>query len=214
MMRFRPLTRHDAWRSIPQTLCMRGFGLAILAAFGLIWPDLALTMALVDIGIICLLFALVDLFVAAAIRRESTCSARKIGALGLLGSSFGALGMVMVMTPLYWMRAAVAIWLVGSGGAIILLGSPSSRRGSASVITQFGALQLALAFLFVMAHPSRADLLLHAGLSYAGLLGAAQVVLGLTLRKGKAVGTRPVDLGPFATAQLTDSGSDATAQLT
>lgn len=212
MMRFRPLTRHDAWHSIPQTLCMRGFGLVILAACGLIWPDLALTIALVDIGIICLLFALVDLFVAAAIRRESTCSARKIGALGLLGSSFGALGVVMVMTPFYWMRAAVAIWLVGSGAAIILLGNPSSRRGSGGVITQFGALQLALAFLFVMAHPSSSDLLLHTGLSYAGALGAAQVVLGIALRKGK--GTRTVDLGQLAGAQLTDSAADATAQLT
>ena len=80
------------------------------------------------------------------------------------------------------------------------------------MITQFGALQLALAFLFVMAHPSSSDLVLHTGLSFAGALGAAQVVLGIALRKGK--GTRTVDLGQLARAQLTDSAADATAQLT
>ena len=60
-MRFRPLNRHDAWRSIPQTLCMRGFGIVILASFGLVWPDLALDITLVDIAIICLLFAMADI---------------------------------------------------------------------------------------------------------------------------------------------------------
>src|SRR4029078_10533538 len=87
-MRSRPLTRHDAWRAIPQTLCMRGLGLVFLACCGLMWPELAMTFPLVDIGIICLLFALADLFVAWAIKPESATSARKIGALGLLGLSF------------------------------------------------------------------------------------------------------------------------------
>src|SRR5436309_14762749 len=91
VMRFRSLTRHEAWRAIPQTLCMRGLGLVILGICGLLWPELALKVTLVDIGIICLLFATADLFIAVAIKRESSSSARKIGALGLLGLSFGAL---------------------------------------------------------------------------------------------------------------------------
>src|SRR5207249_10463115 len=120
-MRIRPLTRHDAWRSIPQTLCMRGIGLITLATCGLLWPELLLVITLVDIGIICLLFALADLFLASAIRRESTSSARKIGGLGLLGLSFGALVISMAVMPVAPMRAAALIWLVGSGAAIIVL---------------------------------------------------------------------------------------------
>ena len=140
-MRFRPLTRHDAWRSIPQTLCMRGIGLVTLALCGLLWPDLALIITLVDIGIICLLFALADLFVAAAIRRESTCSARKIGALGLLGLTFGALDLALVLLPLQSMRAAALIWLVASGIAIVMLGESADpdavTRKAASLRKQF-----------------------------------------------------------------------------
>ena len=117
-MRSRSLTRHDAWRAIPQTLCMRGLGLVFLACCGLVWPELALTITLVDIGIICLLFALADLFVAWAIKPESATSARKIGALGLLGLSFGALVLTLVAMPLQVMRAAALIWLVASGIAI------------------------------------------------------------------------------------------------
>jgi hypothetical protein len=204
-MRFRPLTRQDAWRSIPQTLCMRGLGLVILAMCGLLWPDLAMVITLVDIGIICLLFALADLFVAAAIRRESTCSARKIGALGLLGLSFGALTLAMIVLPWEWMRDAALIWLVASGGAIVLVGSSFSSRGrSGSIITQCGAVQLALAFLFVLAHPSRTDMVLHAAVSYAAALGGAQVALGVSLRRAKnGRGQQPV-----WTAQLIDSATD------
>jgi hypothetical protein len=51
---------------------------------------------------------------------------------------------------------------------------------------QCGAAQLAIAFLFVMAHPSRADTVLHAGVTYAATLGAAQIALGLSLRRAKA----------------------------
>ena len=186
-MRIRPLTRNDAWRSIPQTLCMRGIGLVTLAMCGLLWPDLALIITLVDIGIICLLFALADLFVAGAIRRESACSARKIGGLGFLGLTFGALDLAMVMMPLQSMRAAALLWLVASGIAIALLGASfPSRARSGGVIIQCGVAQLAIAFLFVMAHPSRVDTVLHAGLTYAGSLGAAQVALGLSLRRAKA----------------------------
>ena len=189
-MRFRPLTRHDAWRSIPQTLCMRGLGIVILAACGLLWPDLALIVTLVDIAIICLLFALADLFVAAAIRRESTSSARKIGALGLLGLSFGALTISMVFMPPQWMRVAALIWLVASGMAIVLVGASFPSRGrSGGVLGQCGALQLALAFLFVMIHPSRPDMMLHAGATYAASLGGAQVALGLSLRRVKSLRT-------------------------
>src|SRR3954471_20833830 len=126
-MRLRPLTRHDAWRAIPQTLCMRGLGLVILATCGLLWPELALKVTLVDIGIICLLFALADLFVAAAIRHESSSSARKIAALGLVGMSFGSLAVALVAMPLQAMRAAAGMWLVASGVAVILIGTSFSR---------------------------------------------------------------------------------------
>jgi hypothetical protein len=184
-MRFRPLTRHDAWRSMPQTLCMRGLGLLTLATCGLLWPDIAQVVTLVDIGIICLLFALADLFVAAAIRRDSMISARKIAALGLLGLSFGALALAMVAMPLPSMRAAALVWLVTSGMGILLLGNSFQRRvRSGSIITQCGAAQLVLAFLFVLAHPSRPELILEASVSYAASLGGAQVALGLSLRRG------------------------------
>jgi hypothetical protein len=157
-----------------------------LAACGLLWPDLALAITLVDIGIICVLFALADLFVASVIRRESTSSARKIGGLGLLGLSFGALVISMVVLPLGPMRAAALIWLAGSGAAIVVLGASFSRRArSGSIISHCGVMQLVLAFLFVMAHPSRADAMLHAGVSYAASLGGAQVALGLSLRRVK-----------------------------
>jgi hypothetical protein len=185
-MRLRPLTRHDAWRALPQTLCMRGLGLVFLACCGLIWPELALTITLVDIGIICLLFAIADLFVAWAVKQESSSSARKIGALGLLGMSFGSLVLTLVAMPLQVMRAAALLWLVASGVAITLVGTTSSRRARASsIIPTFGAFQLVLAFLFLMAHPLRAEMVLHASVTYAASLGGAQVVLGLTLRRAR-----------------------------
>jgi uncharacterized membrane protein HdeD (DUF308 family) len=190
-MRLRPLTRHDAWHAIPQTLCMRGLGLVILATCGLLWPELALKVTLVDIGIICLLFALADLFVAAAIRHESASSARKIAALGLVGMSFGTLLVALVAMPLELMRAAAGMWLVTSGIAVILIGTSFSRRArSGSVIPPFGALQLVLAFLFLTAHALRADLVLHASVSYAATLGGAQVALGLSLRRAKSARER------------------------
>jgi hypothetical protein len=188
-MRFRPLTRRDAWRAIPQTLCMRGLGLVVLASCGLLWPDLALTITLLDIGIICLLFATADLFIAAAIRRESANSARKIGALGLLGLSFGGLTLSLLALPLQLTRTAALAWLFVSGIAIILVGTTFSRRARAgSVIPHFGAAQLVLAFLFLLAHPLRAEIVLHASVTYAASLGGAQVALGLSLRRVR--GTR------------------------
>jgi len=184
-MRFPPLTRHDAWRSMPQTLCMRGLGLVTLATCGLLWPDLAQVVTLVDIGIICLLFALADLFVASSIRGESMVSARKIGALGFLGLSFGVLTMTIVAMPLQAARLAALVWLVVSGLAILLLGTSFARRArSTSIITHCGVAQLVLAFLFVLAHPARPELILQAGVSYAASLGGAQVVLALSLRRG------------------------------
>ena len=190
-MRFRPLTRHEAWRAIPQTLCMRGLGLVFLASCGILWPELALMVTLVDIGIICLLFALADLFVAAAIRRESSSSARKIGVLGLLGMSFGAFVLSLVAMPPQTMRAAAIIWLAASGVAITMLGASFSRRArSGSVIPPFGFIQLVLAFLFVMAHPVRAEMVLHASASYAATLGGAQIALGLSLRRAKTARER------------------------
>ena len=190
-MRIRPLTRQDAWRSLPQTLCMRGIGLMTLATCGLIWPDLALVITLVDIGIICVLFALADLFVASAIRRESTSSARKIGGLGFLGLSFGALAVSMAAMPLAPMRLTALLWLAVSGAAIVFLGASFSRRArSGSIISHCGVVQLVLAFLFMIAHPSRADVVLHAGVSYAASLGGAQVALGLSLRRVKSLRER------------------------
>ena len=190
-MRFRPLTRRDAWRAIPQTLCMRGLGLVVLASCGLLWPDLALTITLLDIGIICLLFATADLFIAAAIRRESANSARKIGALGLLGLSFGALMLSLLALPIQSTRTVALAWLVASGIAIVLVGTTVSRRARAgSVIPHFGAAQLVLAFLFVMAHPLRAEIVLHASVTYAASLGGAQVALGLSLRRVKGTKER------------------------
>ena len=65
------------------------------------------------------------------------------------------------------------MWLVASGVAVILIGTSFSRRArTGSVIPPFGALQLVLAFLFLMAHPLRADLVLHASVSYAASSGA------------------------------------------
>jgi hypothetical protein len=185
---------------------MRGIGLVTLALCGLLWPDLALIITLVDIGIICLLFALADLFVAAAIRRESACSARKIGALGLLGLTFGALDLALVLLPLQAMRAAALIWLVASGITIVLIGASfTSRARSGGVIMQCGAAQLAIAFLFVLSHPDRADTVLHAGITYAASLGAAQIALGLSLRRAKA--SRPA-WRTQQSAQLLDSAAD------
>ena len=108
---------------------MRGLGIVTLAACGLLWPDLALVITTVDIAIISMLFALADLFVASVIRRESTSSARKIGALGLLGLSFGALTLSMVFMPPQWMRVAALLWLVASGMAIVLVGASFPSRG-------------------------------------------------------------------------------------
>jgi hypothetical protein len=170
---------------------MRGLGLLFLACCGILWPDLALTVTLVDIGIICLLFALADLFVASAIRHESSTSARKIGVLGLLGLSFGALALSLVAMPLQMVRAAALLWLVLTGVAITMLGASFSRRARAgSVIPPFGLIQLVLAFLFLMAHPVRAEMVLHASVSYAATLGGAQVALGLSLRRTKATRDR------------------------
>jgi hypothetical protein len=173
---------------------MRGLGLLTLATCGLLWPDLAQVITLVDIGIICLLFALADLFVAGSIRGESMVSARKIGALGLLGLSFGALALTIVAMPVEAMRAAALLWLVASGLAILLLGSSFPRRvRSGSVISHCGVAQLVLAFLFMLTHPARADLILQAGVSYAASLGGAQVALGLSLRRATTGATHRVN---------------------
>jgi len=127
------------------------------------------------------------LFVATAIKRESSSSARKIGALALVGSSFGVLMLSLVALPPQAMRAAALLWLTASGVAIVVMGTSFSRRARAgSIIPPFGAMQLVLAFLFLMAHPIRADLVLHAGVSYAASLGGAQFALGLSLRRTKA----------------------------
>lgn len=183
-MRYRPLNRHDAWRAMPQTLLMRGIGVTILAACGLAWPDLALTLTIVDAGIVCIIFALVDLLVAAAIRRESGCSARKIGALGFLGIGCGSVMVALPSLPLASAVAAVMIWLVMSGATIALWGASFLRRArSSGIVAQFSACQFTLAFALVIVYPVEAWALFHAALVYTGILGIAQVSLGVSLRR-------------------------------
>src|SRR2546423_9935021 len=144
-MRFRPLNRTDVSRVMQHTLCMRGIAIVALAVCGLVWPDLAMMIALVDVGIICVLFALADLFVAVAIRRESVRSARRIGLLGVLGLGFGALVLLMTLLSLVQMLVATVIWLVASGSVVIMWGASRRRRDRAnSIIAEWGALQLLL----------------------------------------------------------------------
>lgn len=185
-MRFRTLNRHDAWRAMPQTLAMRGVGMLVLATCGLAWPDLALTVTLVDIGIICVMFAVVDLIVAACIHYESARSARKIGLLGGLGASCGA---VMVALPLLQLRAAlvlVMLWLLGSAGALTFWGASLGRRArSSGIIAQVAAGQFLLAFALGVVHPTRSSGLLHLALTYAFVFALALLTLGLSLRRDK-----------------------------
>lgn len=186
------MNRHDAWRAMPQTLVMRGVGMIILASCGLAWPDLAPTMTLIDIGIICTMFGAVDLIVAAAIRRESSCSARKIGLLGAIGSSCGV---VMIAMPLLSLSAALAIimlWLLLTGGALALWGASFGRRArSSGIVAQLAAGQFLLAFSLAVVHPTRMPGLLHFALTYAFVLALALLTLGLSLRREKIQRERP-----------------------
>lgn len=185
-MRFRSLNRHDVWRAMPQTLVMRGVGMLVLATCGLAWPDLALTMTLVDIGIICAMFAAADLIIATAIRYESNRSARKIGLLGALG---GSCGIVMIVLPVLDLRIALAVvlmWLVSSGGALSLWGASFGRRArSSGIIAQLAAGQFLLAFALAIVHPTRTSGLVHLALTYAFILAIALLTLGLSLRVEK-----------------------------
>jgi Short repeat of unknown function (DUF308) len=186
-MRFRSLNRHDVWRAMPQTLVMRGLGMVTLAACGLAWPDLAPTMTLVDIGIICTMFAVVDLILAFAIRQESSRSARKIGALGILGTSCGLVMITIAAMPLRLALATVTIWLLLSGGGVALWGASFGRRArSSGVIAQFGSGQFLLAFALVVVQPTRSSGLVRVALIYAFVLAIALVTLGLSLRRDKA----------------------------
>ena len=183
-MRLRPLNRTDVSRVMQQTLYIRGFALVALALGGLQWPELALPIVLAHIGIISVLFALADLFVARALRRESSRSSRKIAALGLLGLGYGAVTFLMPSLQLSPLLASVVTWLVGSGGAIMLWGVSLPRRERTNtVITEWGALQLVLAFLLVVLHPATTEAVLHSAAGYAAALGSAQVALGLWLRR-------------------------------
>lgn len=185
-MRFRSLNRHDAWRAMPQTLVMRGIGILVLASCGLAWPDLALTMTLIDAGVICLMFAIVDLIVAASIRRESNRSARKIGLLGALGASCGVVMIATTFLRLTPALVVVMLWLVTSGAAVALCGTSFGRRTRASgILAQFGAGQFLLAFALATVHPSGSSGLEHAALIYAFLLAVGLTTLGLSLRREK-----------------------------
>ena len=184
-MRFRPLNRSDASRVMQHTLYIRGLAVVTLAACGLRWPDLALGVMLADIGIISVLFGLADLFVSAAIRRESVRGARKIAVLGLLGVGFGGVTIVMTALSLPNMLAATVTWLLSSGSAIMLWGASLPRRERASgVIAEWGAVQLLAAFLLLLAHPATAATLLYAAAAYAGVLGLVQIALGFWIRRG------------------------------
>jgi len=183
-MRVRPLNRTDVSRVMQQTLYIRGLALVALALGGLQWPELALPIVLAHIGIISALFALADLFVARAIRRESLRSSRKIAALGLLGLGYGAVTFLMPSLELSPLLASVVTWLVGSGGAIMLWGVSLPRRERTNtVITEWGALQVVLAFLLVVLHPATTAGVLHSAAGYAVALGSAQISLGLWLRR-------------------------------
>jgi len=187
-MRFRPLNRTDVSRVMQHTLYMRGLAVAALAVCGLRWPELALQVMLADIGIISVLFALSDLFVAAAIRPESVRSARKIGVLGFLGLGFGGVTLLLTFLSLSDMLAAIMTWLLVSGSACMMWGASLRRRDRASsVIAEWGAVQLLLAFLLVLFHPTSATTVLNASAAYAATLGAAQVALGVWLRRRNSV---------------------------
>jgi hypothetical protein len=171
---------------MPQTLKMRGVGVMILATCGLAWPDLALTVTLVDIGIICTMFAAVDLLVAAAIRRESNRSARKIGLLGALGASGGLVMICVTLFPLSIALGMALLWLVSSGAVVALWGASFGRRArSSGIVAQFGAGQFLLAFALAVVHPSRASGLAHLALVYSFVLGIAHLTLGLSLHREK-----------------------------
>ena len=187
-MRFRPLNRNDASRVMQHTLCMRGLAVVALALCGLRWPDLALLIVLADIGVISVLFALADLFVAVAIRAEAARSARKIAVLGLLGLGFGGITLVTTLLSLPQMLAAIMTWLLVSGSAVMLWGASLPRRERASsIIAEWGALQLLLAFLLLLLHPANATAMLHVAAAYAASLGVGQVALGLWLRRRNSV---------------------------
>jgi hypothetical protein len=185
-MRFRSLNRHDAWRAMPQTLVMRGIGILILATCGLAWPDLAMTMTLVDIGVICAMFAAVDLVIAASIHYESSRSARKIG---LLGTLCGSCGLLMAALPLLDLSVALAlvmIWLVSTGGALTFWSASLGRRArSSGIITQLAAGQFLLAFALAIVHPTHTSGLAHLALTYSFILAIALLTLGLSLRREK-----------------------------
>jgi hypothetical protein len=184
-MRVRPLSRTDAWRVMEHTLYIRGAALVALALCGLRWPELALTIVLADIGLICLLFALADLFVAWAIRPLSMVSARKIGVLGLMGLGLGSVTLAIPILSLPHMLTAIMTWLLVSGCGVMLWGGSLPRRERASsIIAEWGAVQLLLAFLLPLLRPTNAMVVLQAGAAYAGSLGMAQVGLGLLLRRG------------------------------
>jgi hypothetical protein len=143
-------------------------------------------MTAVDIGIICVMFAVVDLVIAAAIRRESGRSARKIGLLGALGSSCGALMIAISLLPLKMALGIVVAWLVLSGAAVALWGASFGRRArSSGIVAQFGAGQFLLAFALAVAHPERTAGLVHVSLVYAFVLGLALMTLGMSLRREK-----------------------------
>ena len=187
-MRFRPLNRTDASRVMQQTLYIRGAAIVALAACGLRWPDLALPIVVADIGLICILFAFADLFVATAIRGVSGRSSRKIGVFGLLGLGFGAVSLLMTALPLSAMMPAAMTWLVVSGAAVMLFGASLPRRERAgNVIAEWGAVQLLLAFLLLLLHPTTTTGMLYAAAAYAASFGTAQLGLGLWLRRRDSV---------------------------
>ena len=187
-MRFRPMNRTDASRVMQHTLYMRGLAMLALAAFGLGLPDLALPIAVADIGIISVLFGFADLFVAAAIRPMSERGARKAAALGLLGLSHGGVTLLIGALPLTSMMAAVVTWLLGTGLAIMLFGASLPRRErTGTAIAEWGAGQLLLAFFLVVLHPTSATAVLHAAAGYAAYLGVANFALGVWLRRRSSV---------------------------
>lgn len=182
-MRSRSLSKNDCARLTEQTLLMRGVALVALAVCGLSWPALALGITLADIGVISIMYAVVDLALARAVRRDSSRLARRSAAMGLLGLGYGAGMLLMPVTQLPNLLILSLSWLAISGAVLMYWGFTLPVRERAhAVVSEWGAVQLLLAFVLLLVHPDTEMALRYSGAGYAAFLGFAEVVLGLWLR--------------------------------
>jgi uncharacterized membrane protein HdeD (DUF308 family) len=191
-MRSRSLTKNDCARLMEQTLLMRGVALVALALCGLRWPALALGITLADIGVISIMYAVVDLVLARAVRRDSSRLARRSAAMGILGLGYGVGMLLMPVTQLPNLLILSLSWLAISGAVLMYWGFrlPVRERAHA-VVSEWGAVQLLLAFVLLLVHPDTEMALRYSGAGYAAFLGVAEVVLGLWLRHRSSSLRRP-----------------------